>query len=184
LFSATNDEPLATALYLDWISNPENLMCLQTGENMWKPEDFRGGFGIGDGYHLDKSIEAMISSYNIDCTLVLNGLDLGDAAMNINALAGEYPGVATKAYKASIHDGRVEKHMNYKPEDNGRTDEALNLVCFGIIADPNEDFDELWDGSKQLYLDAMGGQAVLDEREAMWQRLYGDATQLPFRNSK
>jgi len=72
-FPSTNKEPLASLLYLDWISKLENRRFLQIGEKGVTHEV------LADG--TIKTISAtgekiMNSPNNIDYTIVINGLDL------------------------------------------------------------------------------------------------------------
>ena len=73
-FPATNDEPVASLMYLDWITKLENRMFLQIGQE-----------GVTHEVQADGTIKTisaqgeiiMNSPSNIDYTMTINGLDLG-----------------------------------------------------------------------------------------------------------
>lgn len=87
-FPATNDEPLASLLYLNFISSEETIKFLQTGKEgvTYKMTD-NGAYEM-----LNATGEwIMNSGMNIDHTITVNGLYCGDATTATKALS--YPGV-------------------------------------------------------------------------------------------
>jgi putative aldouronate transport system substrate-binding protein len=183
-FPGTNDEPVASILYLDWLSTLENRRFLQIGEE-----------GVTHEVQPDGAIKTiaspgeknMNSPNNIDLTIVINGLDVGDPALNVKSLALGYAGVDArfieKAYAASRNQGYVPKSVNvgqiYAEEGNGPAlAEKRDIVLDNAIVAPASDFDRVWDEGMQDYLNS-GGQAIIDERAEKWQQYYGDAEQLP-----
>ena len=183
-FPATNDEPVASLMYLDWISTLENRMYLQIGEEGITHETTADG--------TIKTIAAtgdyiMNSLNNIDYTITVNGLDLGDKQKTLDAIALGYSGVdpsyIKKAFSEPSADDHVQKNANagaIKSEVGIST--ALSakrdtLLAQAIVA-PTADFDKMFDAGMQDYLNS-GGQAIIDERKAAWEAIYGDATDLP-----
>lgn len=183
-FPATNDEPLASLLYLDWISKLENRMFLQIGEE-----------GVTHEVQSDGSVKMiavtgekiMNSVNNIDYTITCNGLDLGDKEKTIKSIAlgyaGTDPSYVEKAYKASITDPREGKNVKageIKSEMGVGTslNEKRNTLLDQAVVAAIDKFDEVFDAGLNDYL-ASGGQAIIDERKAAWERTYGDATSLP-----
>jgi putative aldouronate transport system substrate-binding protein len=183
-FPATNDEPLASLLYLDWISKLENRMFLQIGEE-----------GVTHEVQPDGSVKIiaatgekiMNSVNNIDYTITCNGLDLGDKDKTIKSIALGYAGTdprfIEKAFTASISDPRVGKNVKVgeiiseKGLGTSLTDKRNALLDQAVVAAVDK-FDEVYDAGLNDYLSS-GGQAIIDERKAAWERIYGDATSLP-----
>jgi putative aldouronate transport system substrate-binding protein len=183
-FPATNDEPLASLLYLDWISQPDNRKFLQFGEEgVTHEKNADGSF---------KTIAAtgekiMNSPNNIDYTITCNGLDLGDPSLTAKSIAQGYAGVDTrfieKAFPISTHEGRIGQNVNVGtivaeegagPALSTKRDALLDQA---VVAAPDK-FDEVFDSGLADYLSS-GGQAIIDERLAKWETVFGDATALP-----
>lgn len=183
-FPATNDEVLASLLYLDWITKFENREFLQIGV----PD-------INHKVHEDGAIEnipatgdhIMNSPLNIDYTMTINGLDLGDEDLTTRSIAFSYPGVKAEviadAYENSTRGGIIGQNINVGditsetgmgPALSEKRDVVLNQA---VVAKP-EDFKQVFDAGMQDYL-ASGGQAIMDERAEKWEAMYGDATELP-----
>ena len=183
-FPSTNDEPVASLMYLDWISNPENRQFLQIGEE-----------GVTHETQADGAIKTiaatgdkiMNSPNNIDYTITCNGLDLGDPALTIKSIAQGYAGIDAsyieKAFAISPKDGRIGQNVNVgaitAEEGMGPalTAKRDTLLDQAVVAAP-EKFDSVFDAGLNDYLGS-GGQAIIDERTAAWERTFGDATSLP-----
>jgi len=183
-FPATNDEPLASLLYLDWISKDENRQFLQIGEE-----------GVTHEKQADGSVKTiaatgekiMNSPNNIDYTITCNGLNLGDPELTIKSIAQGYAGIDTryieKAFAISPKDGRIGQNVNVgaiKAEEgmgpalSAKRDTILDQA---VVAKPDK-FDQVFDEGLNDYLSS-GGQAIIDERIAAWERTFGDSTTLP-----
>ncbi|CAG5080863.1 Sugar ABC transporter substrate-binding protein [Thermobacillus xylanilyticus] len=182
-FPATNKEPIASLLYLNWISKFENRFFLQFGEEGVTHEK------MPDGSY--KALAAtgekiMNSPNNIDYTITVNGLDLGDPDLTVKSIANGYAGVDKRyieiAYQASINEGRVGKNVNVGEikAENGvgqALKEKRDTVLNKAIVAPVSDFDKVYDSGFEDYLRS-GGQAIIDERKAKWEEFYGDKTML------
>lgn len=182
-FPSSNDEPLASLLYLNWISRFENRKYLQIGDE-----------GVHHEVLADGSIRAlpvtgdkiMNSPQNIDYTITINGLDLGDTDLTIKSLALSYAGVdkrfLEKAYKVNFHDARVAKAFNVgeiKSEEGmgpALADKRTTLLVQSIVASVS-DFDKVFDAGFQDYLNS-GGQAIIDERKAKLEEALGKEIKL------
>lgn len=176
-FPATNKEPVASLMYLDWISKLENRRFLQIGEE-----------GVTHEKQADGAIKAiaaagekiMNSPSNIDYTVTINGLDVGDKDLNIKSMALAYAGVdkrfIEKAYNTAQAGARIAKHVNVgeiKAEEG--QGEALkkkrdNLLDQAVVVKPDQ-FDAVYDKGYQDYLSS-GGKAIIDERKAAYEKLY------------
>lgn len=176
-FPSTNDEPLASLLYLDWISTLENRRFLQIGEEGVTHQVMPDGAikllsATGD--------KIMNSPNNIDYTITINGLDLGDADLNARSLALGYAGVDArfieKAWPLSKKDGRIIPQFNVgeiKAEEGmgpALTQKRDNFLVQAVSCKP-EQFDAVFDAGMQDYLNS-GGQAIIDERAAKYAEFY------------
>ncbi|CBK73864.1 ABC-type sugar transport system, periplasmic component [Butyrivibrio fibrisolvens 16/4] len=180
-FPSTNDEPLASLLYLDWISAPEHIKYLQIGDE-----------GVTHNVLEDGAIECiaatgdpiMNSGNNIDYTITCNGLHLGDEDLTLLSMAHSYPSCdpadVQKALDIAATDNKIAKNVKV-PEilaENGMG-EALSskrdVVYDTALAAKEADFDKVWDDAVADYL-ASGGQAIMDERTQKFEAKYGTST--------
>ncbi len=174
---ATNDEPVASLLYLDWISKLENRMFLQIGEEGVTHEITPEGAVRTLAVQGEK---IMNSLNNIDYTITLNGLDLGDKAKTLQAMALGYATVDARyieaAYAATGLDGRVVKNYNVgaitsqEGMDTVLKEKRDAFLNQSVIA-PVGQFDAVYDGGMDDYL-ASGGQAIIDERTEAFAKYY------------
>jgi len=177
-FPATNKEPLASLLYLDWITKLENRRFLQIGEKGVTHEVLADGTIKTIAATGDK---IMNSPNNIDYTITINGLDLGDPALNVKSVALGYAGVdkrfIEKAYKTTNNHARYDKKFNVgeiKAEEGmgpALAEKRDKLLIQAVVAKP-EEFDAVWDRGYADYLRS-GGQAIIDERRAKYEKYYG-----------
>ncbi len=176
-FPSTNNEPLASLLYLDWISRLENRSFLQIGEE-----------GVAHEILLDGAVKMktakgdkiMNSPNNIDYTITINGLDIGNPELNIESIAQGYTGVEPsyieRAYQYSIQDGRYAENINVGviqaeagigPELSKKRD---TILIQAVVADQRK-FSSVFDAGLKDYLRS-GGQAIIDERKAAYERTF------------
>lgn len=180
-FPIKNKEPLASIMYLDWISDPVHLQYLQLGEVGVNHEVLENG-----AYKAITAVapDIMNSSMNIDMTMTCNGLNLPDANLTQLSQASGYaevdPADVMTAIVVATNDTKVGAHVSVGAilaEDG--VGEALNKKRdegYGqAMKAPVDQFDAVWDQYQQEYLD-MGGQAIIDERTEKWEQFYGDAT--------
>ncbi|MEN8906410.1 MAG: extracellular solute-binding protein [Clostridiales bacterium] len=174
-FPSTNDEPIASLLYIDWISKLENRMFLQIGEEGVTHEKLDDGSvktiaGKGD--------KIMNSPSNIDYTITINGLDLGDEDLTLKSIANGYAGIdprlIEKAYEIASNDAYVGKRVSVGPvkseEGQGPAliEKRETLLPNAIIAKPDK-FDSIFDKGLDDYLKS-GGQAIIDERKELYEK--------------
>lgn len=182
-FPATNKEPIASLLYLNWISKLENRIFLQFGEEGVTHEK------LPDGSYKTLSTtdeKIMNSPANIDYTITINGLDLGDPDLTVKSIANGYAGVDKRlveiAFQISANQGRIGKNVNVgeiKSEagQGQALKEKRDTILNKAIVAPVSDFDQIYDSGMEDYLRS-GGQAIIDERRAKWEEFYGDKTML------
>ncbi|NLJ75584.1 MAG: sugar ABC transporter substrate-binding protein, partial [Firmicutes bacterium] len=176
-FPATNKEPLASLLYLNWITKLENRKFLQIGEEGVTHEILEDGTVKTIATTGEK---IMNSPNNIDYTITINGLDLGDAELNARSIALGYAGVdprfIEKAYEYTNRDARYDKNVNVGEIKSEQGMGAVlkekrdNLLVQAVVAKP-EDFDRVWDSGFQDYLRS-GGQDIINERKAKYEQYY------------
>ena len=183
-FPSTNSEPLASLLYLDWISDPEHIQYLQIGdEGVTHTVEANGAIATqsatGDAI--------MNSGQNIDYTITCNGLKLKDEEITNLSRALNYPGIApedvVKAHELANTDLKVGKNVNVgniaAEEGVGDTlSSKRDQVYDNAVVASEADFDKVWDDGIADYLSA-GGQAIINERAEKWNAAFGDATMLP-----
>ena len=168
-FPATNDEPLASMLYVDFISSPEVIKYLQIGDE-----------GINHTVTENGAIATMAavapdiqnSGMNIDYTITINGLNLFDTELTNKSKALNYAGVESeyveRALTCSTNGGRVVAHFNVgaiaSEEGIGTslTEKRDTFLCQAVVAS-EADFDAIYDAGMADYL-ASGGQDIIDER--------------------
>ena len=183
-FPSTNDEPLASMLYLDWISDPEHIEYLQIGDE-----------GVTHNVLADGAVETIAatgdaiqnSGMNIDYTITCNGLKLADAEKTTISRAHNYAGVdaaiVQEADRIANTDMKVGKNVNVgaigAEEGMGPVlSEKRDIVYDNAVIASEADFDKVWDQGIEDYLNA-GGQAIMDERKEKWEATFGDADMLP-----
>ena len=174
-FPATNDEPLASLLYLDFISDPETIAFLQLGKEGESYNAVEGGYEklATTGDWLQNSLN------NIDYTITVNGLYLGDATTVTTALG--YAPVAsdliTIANAAAKADGRIVKVFNCgdiasEQEYGTQLPTFRDTLLNKAVTASEADFDAVYDQGMDDYL-ANGGQEIIDERTAKIEEFYG-----------
>ena len=175
-FPSTNKEPVASLMYVNFISSAETIKYLQTGLE-----------GTNYVLHEDGAYEMLPatgdwvknSGNNIDYTMTCNGLYLGEATGATTALS--YPGIPAdiviKANEFGKNNGYFVKHFNVGTIESetevgssltSLRDEMLTKAVTASVAD----FDSVWDSYMDQYL-ALGGQDIIDERIQKLADVYG-----------
>ncbi|MBP7177167.1 MAG: extracellular solute-binding protein [Thermoclostridium sp.] len=176
-FPSTNNEPEASMLYVDWISDFDHRNFLQIGEE-----------GVTHVRYEDGSVKAltsrddkiMNSGNNIDYTITINGLDMGDKATSAKSIANGYALVdkrfIERSYAAGLNDGIVFKNFNVgeikSEEGMGQAlkDKRDALFAQAIVCTTDR-FDAVWDAGYQDYLNS-GAKAIQEERKAAYEKFY------------
>ncbi|MBO4415670.1 MAG: sugar ABC transporter substrate-binding protein [Lachnospiraceae bacterium] len=186
-FPATNTEPLACMLYLDFISDPANVEYLQIGdEGIAHTKDANGVVTI---ITPDEAHAGAIpnSGKNIDLTMTTNGLRLASEDLTIKSRAYGYancdPADVVNAINVALHDAKFPTSVDLGTVDAevgiGDSLTAIQRSTFDKAVSASEaDFDSVWESGIADYM-AAGGQAIIDERKQKWEDAYGSATMLP-----
>ena len=179
-FPATNEEPIASLCYLEFMSDPEVVQYLQIGdEGVIHTVDSASGAIVlqqPDDAHHDWYQN---SGKNIDMTINCNGLRLTDEELTKLSLAYSYSDVNPDDVKNAIEVAQVDAKTPKTPsvgdiqaetegtDLDGKRDQAYDKAVVASEAD----FDSVWDQGMEEYL-AAGGQAIIDERTEAWDATY------------
>jgi putative aldouronate transport system substrate-binding protein len=156
--------------YLNWLARFENNNFLQVG-----PEGIT--HDIVDGIPKIKAgtgLWIQNSPQNIDYTIPINGLDLGDPDKNARALVNSYvadPQLIIDAYNYSMANSRALPVVPVVLTAAGPYTETLGsksdqILVNSIMTSP-ANFDKTWDEGIADWL-ASGAQLILDERKAKY----------------
>jgi putative aldouronate transport system substrate-binding protein len=162
--------PEAAIRYINWLAKLENYSFLQIGP-VGTTHD------LVDGIPQIKNATGLWiqnSPQNIDYTLPMNGLDLGNEELNIRALANGYPwpaDIIRNAYDMAMHNARPSPVISVAlsaagPVSQVLSDKANQILTEAIRCTPAE-FDRVWEAGIRDWL-VSGAQAVVDERRAKY----------------
>jgi putative aldouronate transport system substrate-binding protein len=182
-FPTTNDEPLASLLYLDWISDPAHIEYLQCGDEGVTHTVLDDG---AYAFMTTTGDAIMNSGQNIDMTITCNGLHLSTEDLTRRSMYNNYPPCDPEDVKKANDVANNGK----KPAKNSKITtieaetgmgEALNskrnVLYDNVLSCKPEEFDAKWEEYMSDYLTS-GGQAIIDERTEAWEKLYGDKVTL------
>jgi len=170
-FSPNKDAALK---YLNWLAKPENFRFLQIGN---ESVNHRMVNGVPQTLSTPPQHPWFMNSpNNIDLTIPMNGVEMGNDELNGRVLGLSYgnvpPEVVSNAYVTSIRNARgpavwqaTTRVNQYHGDLRERADDLLALA---ITAKP-ADFNRVWDNGIRDWLRS-GGQEVLDERSALYPR--------------
>ena len=175
-FPSTNKEPLASLLYVDFISSPETIKYLQTGLEGTNYEMTADG-----AYQILPATGEWVknSGNNIDYTMTCNGLYLGEATGATTALS--YPGIPAEiviqANEYGKNNGRYPAHYNVgtieaETEVGSSLSEKRDEILTKAVSASVEDFDKVYDEGIADYM-SIGGQEIIDERIQKLADVYG-----------
>jgi putative aldouronate transport system substrate-binding protein len=182
-FPASNKNPIASLLYLDWVTRQDNLTFLQFGEEGVTHRKMSGGAVQTLAATGDK---IMNSPNNIDYTLTINGIKMATMDLTIKSLALAYPVVDSSYVEAAYYASSEPRRTMGRPvvgdipaeEGMGQVLKAKRDALFSqAITAPVARFDSVWDTGYRDYLNS-GGQAIIDARAAKWREFYGDRTSI------
>jgi len=180
----TNDEPLASLLYIDFMSRPDVIEFLQFGiEGTHRETQADGSFIVlsENDDHQWPDNQVIPSANNFDITLTVNGV------ASLDVLGRAYPGitpeqvmhsraigmdVARRFYPVSVRSRASEEGMS-EPLRDFRDQMLARLVSNTSI----ENFDAEWAREYEMYM-ALGARAIIEERQEAWVETFGDVDNL------
>ncbi|MCL1936590.1 MAG: sugar ABC transporter substrate-binding protein [Defluviitaleaceae bacterium] len=196
-FPITNTEPLASLLYLDFISRLDVREFLQFGiEGIHRLTLENGAIQTlaesdgtdGTPVHIWPNHQFIPSLRNFDITITVNGIDLGDPYITAATLALGYPGIEPAAVMQSRSIGLDNAYWFRQIQtrqiasEEGMTaplaDQRDVILHQLIVATNPNDFDATFDAMYSTYL-ALGAQAIINERDAAWVETFGDVDTMP-----
>ena len=194
-FPHTNQDPVASLLYLDWMSRASVREFLAFGVEGIHRETLDNGAirslaeGPADepGSHRFPDNMVMPSLRNFDISLMVNGVDLGDDERSLATLALAYPGIDPEAILAARSAGldrmrvfRQVQTRTIEAQEGMATplNEFRDTVLTNAIVASIADFDNVWDTMFAQYMN-MGGRAIIEERRAAWYESFGDVDFMP-----
>ena len=175
-FPSTNKEPVASLMYLNFISSEEAIKYLQTGL-----EGTNYNLTAEGAYEILPATGEWVknSGNNIDYTMTCNGLYLGEATGATTALS--YPGipadVVIAANEFGKNNGYFVKHFNVgsieSEADVGTSlTEKRDALLTKAVTASVEDFDSVLAEGLDDYMSS-GGQDIMDERIEKIKEFYG-----------
>ena len=116
----------------------------------------------------------MNAGQNIDYTIMINGLDVGDESKNAQALANSYavePELIIKAYEDATRNGRPAIVIPVTlsaagPYTQTLTDKGNEFMAQAVTAAP-ENFDSVWEAGIAEWR-ANGADEIIAERQAKY----------------
>lgn len=165
---ASCKNPEAALRYVNWLAKYENYHFLQVG-----PEGVTHDMVNGiPKIKAAAGLWVQNSPMNIDYTIHVNGLDLGDPELNVRALAAGYPWSFEKieaAYKIAMTNAAPGPVVPVSLSVPGPVSQVLidkhNALLAELMTAHPGDFDRIWDKGVADWLEA-GALAALDERAA------------------
>ncbi|MCL2214729.1 MAG: extracellular solute-binding protein [Treponema sp.] len=160
--------------YLNWLAKPENYRFLQIGEegrNHVLVNGVPNIFAMPANHPWFQN-----SAQNIDMTMPLNGVQMGDDTLNARVLALSYGNVPAatieSAYAISVRNARAGSVYQATTTVNQYSqtlqDKADALLAQAIRANPAQ-FDSVYDTAYQDWLNS-GATEVYNERNRLWPR--------------
>jgi putative aldouronate transport system substrate-binding protein len=164
--------PIAALRYLNWLAKPENYRFLQIGN-------------VNVNHQLENGVPRTIarpagdqwfqnSGNNIDYTMQMNGVEMGNQELNSRVLALSYGNTPAadivNAYAISTKNARAPAVYQATTTVNQYAqtlvDKANALLAQSIRA-PTANFDSVWDAGYRDWLNS-GAQEVINERTSLY----------------
>jgi len=193
-FPTSNTEPLASLLYLDFMSRPDVLYFLQFGYEGVHHEVLENGAIMtlsepDDAPWPDDQVFTVLR--NFDIALMINGIHFTETDLEraLATLALGYPGIEPEAIslarELNLSSGRWFRNVpiGVIEAEEGRITPLMDLrdiLLHTVIAGTApEDFDVAFNSLYQEYLNT-GAAAIMEQREQLWVETFGDVDEMPY----
>ncbi|MCL2016246.1 MAG: hypothetical protein FWG68_08380 [Defluviitaleaceae bacterium] len=190
-FPTTNPDPLASLIYLDWISRLDVIEFLAFGvEGVHRYTHPNGAIEVlGEtDDHSWPDHQFIPSLRNFDIAITINGVNLGDPYLDAATLSLGYPGIEPAAIMAAraagLDNARWHRQVQTRVIDSQEgmstpLNSQRDVILHTVIANTSPaDFEATFNAMYQNYL-AMGAQAIINEREQAWIEEFGDVSTMP-----
>lgn len=184
----SNNEQLASLLYLDFMSSPDVLDFLQFGYEGVHHEVLEGGAirtlaEDSENPWPDNQIFTVLR--NFDIALTINGIHFTEQNLDaaLATLALGYPGIAPEAIShAREMNLRYGRWFDNVPHGIIASEEGMiaplmdtrDVLLHTVIAGTSpEDFDSVFDQLYEVYM-STGARAIMEERTQIWEELFGN----------
>ena len=178
----TNSNPLAALLYINFVSSQEVRDFMSHGlEGIHHIVEDGGARRTLPAAELpDNFVFAAVN--NFDIQFVSNGFDLGTPELTVATLALAYAGIEPEAImtarQTALDHARVWRSVVLRPiaaQEGMSTplNEFRDTLLHNAMMAPVDQFDAVWDDFFGQYM-AMGGQAIINERDQAWVEHFGN----------
>ena len=167
---ASCKNPEAALRYVNWLAKYENYHFLQVGKEGINHDMVDGvpKIKVAEGLWIQNS------PMNLDYTIHVNGLELGDQELNVRALASGYPWpyeMIRNAYMISTNNAFPAPVVPVTLSAAGPVSQVLidkhNALLAELVVCNPRDFDRIWDAGIANWMTA-GARAIRDERAAKY----------------
>jgi len=187
-FPATNENVIASLLYLDFMGRMETRTTLAFGyEDIHHVRLPNGAFQALPADDIPDDM-VIVSLRNFDLAPLVNGVDLGDPVISAYTVGLGYPGIDAERVAAAralgLDHARVFRRVQFptvSAEEGMATplaDLRNQIFAVTVASTSPEDFDSVWDRMFEEYM-AIGGRAIINERDQAWVALYGNIYNRP-----
>jgi len=183
----TNSNPVASLIYLDWLSRQEVRDFMAFGhEGIHHTVEANGAKRIHPGDELPDDM-LFASVHNFDMMPIANGFAFPDPQRTIYTLALAYAGIDSQAImdarEMALGAARVWRTVVTRPIEaqEGMTaplEDARDILFHNSVSAPVDQFDAVWDSFINQYMQ-LGGAAIIAEREEAWIETFGDVDFMP-----
>ncbi|MCL1951080.1 MAG: hypothetical protein FWF59_15275 [Turicibacter sp.] len=183
---ATNTEPLATLLYIDFMSSPEVQNVIQFGlEGVHNDRTPNGGFAMRPQAEWPEDMQ-IVGTMNSDIFPFILGIhfDHNEQAW-LETIAASFEGIRPEQVDASLELANSTHTLVLQNASETRAisaeegmseplNDARQVLLHAVIGGTSvADFEATFNSMYQNYLN-LGAQRIMDERAEAWVEAYGD----------
>jgi len=186
----TNDNVIASLLYLDFMNRPDTLNFLQFGvEGLHHEVLPSGAFAMLPNDDWEPR-ENFSGGRNFDINPLMNGVwfDLIDESRALETAAFGYPGIAPEivmeAFDLAVNNAQVFRNVitRERPTEEGMPiplrEFRDGVFARLIVTSTPDSFDADFTREYQAYMN-LGADRIIEDRAAAWYELFGNADEMP-----